>query len=218
MVFLQGMTLENHSGARAVLKAPWAYRMLQALVGKSRALRHLHESVWSIQPGFKLIDIGCGPRPMLDSIPFSIDYIGIDLDAAYIASAKAQHGNRGTFLIGTTKDYMDDPRMHGADLILCNGVLHHLPDLEVHELIDFVAKHLKPETGRFTAIEPCHLVFESRLSTWIMNQDRGRFVRSEEAWKQLFSENAGIVYRTRIMANMIRIPYFHVIIDCWKKQ
>ena len=71
---------------------------------------------------------------------------------------------------------------------------------------------MKPEGGRFLAMEPVHLMKETSLSKWVMNLDRGMQVRKESEWKKLMS-NSGLEYKTNIITGLIRIPYNYILIE-----
>ena len=47
--------------------------------------------------GETVLDIGCGPATMLPYLG-QVTYTGIDLNPAYIETAKTQFGDRGTFV------------------------------------------------------------------------------------------------------------------------
>ena len=98
------------------------------------------------------------------------------------------------------------------DLILCNGVLHHLNDRQVKSLFDFLHSNLKSEGGRFLAMEPVHLMKETSLSRWVMNLDRGMHIRKEPDWKKMMNDS-GLKYKTNIITGLIRIPYNYILIE-----
>lgn len=78
----------------------------------------------------------------------------------YIRSAIARHGDRGCFLVGTATDYVNQPdqRMANSDLVICNGLLHHLEDQEVLDVLRLAQEVLKPG-GRLICFEPTYLIY-----------------------------------------------------------
>jgi predicted SAM-dependent methyltransferase len=102
-----------------------------------------------------------------------------------------------------------------ADLVLCNGVLHHLDDQETLDVFK-LAKSILAPGGRFVSYEPVFLAHQDRISKWIMRRDRGQHVRREREWRAL----AGSVFQdfdTDIATNLIRIPYTYIIFECRKQ-
>ena len=101
-------------------------------------------------------------------------------------------------------------------MVLCNGLLHHLPDDEVIEVLE-LSKRIMKLNGRLVCLEAAYLAHQTRLSKWIVSTDRGRFVRSEQEWKDLLSR-AFNNYSTWILTGLIRIPYTHIVIECVNEE
>ena len=78
------------------------------------------------QNGERVLDVGCGPGYVIDSMP-EVDSVGTVVDESYVAFAKKKCGRIGEF------DLMEIPaktiaELGAFDLILLNGVFHHLDD------------------------------------------------------------------------------------------
>ena len=208
--------MENYSGFRKFLKISHFYALLMDVFGAKSAALWLSENFYNVQLGSKITDIGCGPGSLLRNyknlFPENINYHGIDPNEDYIKSAKKEFGDIANFYHGTTETFINDSRFQKSDLILCNGVLHHLNDRQVKSLFNFIHCNLKSEGGRFLAMEPVHLMKETSLSRWVMNQDRGMHIRKEPEWKKLMN-NSGLEYKTNIITGLIRIPYNYILID-----
>lgn len=204
------------SGVRRVLSLPWIYEQFQNLTGAIQARRWMAENYWRLKSGDKVIDIGCGPGVILDCIPNDVTYLGFDVSEDYIKSAQERYGSRATFMLTTAGELLKKPdaRFDNADLVICNGLLHHLSDDEALDVLRFAHKVLKPG-GRVICEEPCFLVKQRWLSRMIMNMDRGNHVRQERAWKALVSQ-VFKSYTTDISTGQAYIPYIHIIIECRK--
>jgi ubiquinone/menaquinone biosynthesis C-methylase UbiE len=163
------------------------------------------------RPGDKIIDIGCGPAQILPWLP-EVEYLGFDVNSSYIASAKRAHSNKGTFVVGDTNSLWDDPRFRDADIVIGIGILHHLDDYEAAHCIHF-ADHALKDRGRFVCIDACWVLNQGFLSRYIMSQDRGQNVRTEQAYRQLAAKvfkNVDACVDTKPM----RIPYVTVVLEC----
>ncbi len=204
--------MERNHRPWSVFSISWVYNLFQYLAGGTHGRSWIAENCWRVRPGEKVIDVGCGPASILSYLPTDIEYLGFDLNTDYIATANQKHGDRGLFAVGTAADFVADERFRDADVVLCNGLLHHLEDDEARELLSFAHEILRPNC-RFIAIEPCFLRHQSWLSRWIVSQDRGGNVREEVEWKRLVG---GIFddFRTDVLTHLIRIPYIHIVIEC----
>lgn len=207
--------MQKTSGLLGVLSGSRAYRSFQHLLGGAYVRKWLVKRYLSHPSIRKIVDIGCGPSDIIGDISSHIEYVGIDISEEYIAEAKARHGDRGTFLLGSPKDFLQNPdeRLNDADVVLCVGLLHHLEDSEVLELFELAKRVLTP-TGALVCYEATYLVHQDRISKWIMRKDRGKNIRREDEWKTLV-ERSFSDYRTEIATGLIAFPYIIIIITCY---
>src|ERR1043166_2108610 len=117
--------MQRNSGLQRWLKIPFLYNVFQEAIGGNALRRKFIENYVRPKPGDKVIDIGCGPAQILPWLP-DVDYLGFDVNPAYIASAKRTHAGRGTFVVGDTASLWDDLRFRNADVVIGLGILHHL--------------------------------------------------------------------------------------------
>lgn len=204
----------ENNGLRRMLSVPWIYEQFQNLVGAGEARRWIASNYWRLKGGEKVVDIGCGPGVIFDFLPPGVTYLGFDLSESYIERAQQQYGSRATFMVSTATELLKhpDPRFDGADLALCNGLLHHLTDDESLDVLRFAHSILKPG-GRLVCIEPCYLVRQRFLSKFIMGMDRGNHLRQERAWKALVGQ-VFKSFNTDIATAVVHVPYVHIIIEC----
>jgi SAM-dependent methyltransferase len=209
--------MQRTDGTRRILSSALGYSLFQELIGAAGLRRWLASNVWKISPGSKVVDFGCGPGDVLPFLPSDVEYVGFDPSAPYISQAERRFGARPrvTFLRGVAGDFADDPRFRDADVVLCNGVLHHLDDHEVSAVLAFARRSLKVG-GAFRCVEPCYLIHQGRVSRWLMGLDRGAEIRFEEEWKALLG---GVFdrYSTRITTNLIRLPYVHILMEAFNR-
>ena len=206
---------EDSSGLKFLLANPQVYNFFQdRLLGGWQARQWLAGNVWKLQGGESVVDIGCGAGAVLDHLPRGSDYIGIDVSESYIAAARKKYAGTATFFLGTPLDFLrqDESHVNNTDLVLCNGLLHHLSDAEATEVLEISKRLLKPG-GRLVCLEATYLARQSRLSKWVVSTDRGQFVRSEQEWKELVSRTFERC-STLILTGLLRIPYTHIVIEC----
>jgi SAM-dependent methyltransferase len=163
-----------------ILRQPLAYRLWMAPWAARKLAPVLrHNDVRSIK---RVLDVGCGPGTNAPAFA-DADYVGVDLNAQYIADARKRFGRN--FLAADVRGN-DFPVGSGFDCILVNSLLHHL-DLEAtRTLLGRLAELLTPD-GHVHILE---LVMPERLSVAkaLAHADRGDYPRSLAAWKDIFAE------------------------------
>ncbi|GBE17357.1 hypothetical protein BMS3Abin15_01199 [bacterium BMS3Abin15] len=208
--------MQNNNGLKEALKTPWIYDLFQSFVGEKRARKWIARNIWKCNSGENIVDIGCGTGLILNYLPDDIQYTGFDKNENYIQFARKKFGDRGRFLVGTPSDYLKsgESELNMADIVLCNGLLHHLKDKEVLEVFK-LSNRIMAHSGRLVCIEPSFLAKQSTISKWLLSQDRGGFVRSEKEWKEITGKVFSS-FSTSIVTGLLRIPYIHIIIECNK--
>jgi SAM-dependent methyltransferase len=205
--------MQSNSELLRWLKVPFLYNLFQDAIGGNALRRKVIRSHVRAKPGDRVIDVGCGPAQVLSWLPH-VQYLGLDINADYIASAIRRHGNKGTFVVGDTKSLQDDLRFKDADIVIAFGVLHHLDDQDAAHCIRFAYDALKKQ-GRFIALDACWIPNQGVLSRYIMSNDRGRNIRTEQQYRQLAAKvftNVG----TWVDTTPMRIPYVTVVLECEK--
>jgi SAM-dependent methyltransferase len=201
------------SGLLRWLKVPFLYNVFQGAVGGNALRRRIIQNHVRAKAGDKVIDIGCGSAQALQCLP-NVEYLGLDIDADYIAFAKRTHGSKGTFVVGDTRSLWGDPRFKDADIVIAIAVLHHLDDEDAAHCIRFAYDTLKPG-GRFISHDPCWIPNQGVLSKYIMSHDRGRNIRTDQQYRQLAAQ----VFRNVdawVDTKPMRIPYVTVVLECEK--
>ena len=210
---------QDDSGLKSLLTISSVYDFFQnTLLGGDKSRKWLAANIWKPKSGEAIVDIGCGSGIVLEYLPPDIEYLGIDVSENYIRSARRKFSGRGTFFLGTARDLVNHDNSHlgSADLVLCNGLLHHLSDGAALEVLE-LSKRIMKSDGRLVCLEGTFLARQTRLSRWIVSADRGRHVRSEQEWKNLIGR-AFESYSTRILTGLLRIPYTHIVIECWNEE
>jgi SAM-dependent methyltransferase len=208
--------MEATGGLRALLETPLVYRAAMWLLRNEAMTQWFVSDVLALQPGQKIIDLGCGTGDNLPERFPSVEYIGLDIRGAYIEAAQKRHPERGTFIAGNADEWARDPRTKNADVVLAYGVLHHVDDAEALRLLSFAKSALKP-SGRFVWYEPCLLAWQGRWSRWTMGLDRGQGIHTERAWRGLIAQ----VFpnpETEIVTGVNRLGYVGIIGQCQIKR
>lgn len=199
---------ERRDGLRRFLEHPLVYEGFQRAVGKNRLRRRFVDEFVRPQPGERLLDFGCGPGDLVPFMP-RVDFVGFDISATYIASARSRFGERARFY--NDLDELRN-RERAFDVAVCIGVLHHIDDDTCLDSLR-VIRDLLSDGGRFIVTEP-HLHEDQHwIARELIRRDRGRFVRPESAYRQLLSTAFSSV-KVRRDESLMRVPYSLSIFTC----
>lgn len=198
------------SALRTILFLPAAYNLLQNLLGGKKGRCHILNEYICAKDGDHILDIGCGTAEILAGLP-DVRYFGFDSSQKYIEAATAKFGEKGNFRCEdvNSANLMGLPKF---DIVLALGVLHHLDDGGAAKLLGLAKSALK-NNGRVITVDPCLVAGQSKIARFIINRDRGKFVRNLEGYLDLVRPVFAQVDHV-IRHDLIRIPYTHLILEC----
>ena len=101
--------------------------------------------------------------------------------------AQSRYGSRGEFFCGDASSARVRELAQDADAFLSLGVLHHLTDQQIDEILGLARACLRP-SGRFIFYEPCFSANDDCVGRMFMRLDRGRNIKTDQAWRALLSE------------------------------
>jgi len=195
----------------AIFSSSIAYDLFQWAVGAHRFRRLVAKQYICSQVGEHILDVGCGTAEILQFLP-GVNYTGIDPNQRYIQSARSRYAGRHvTFRCASVSD------LHSGQLLrfqkaLALSMLHHLDDAEAQHLCRLLVELMQPG-GQFIAIDPCLTESQSRIARFIINSDRGSYVRSSEEYRALVQPFFSHV-QSEIRQDLLHIPYTHHIMIC----
>src|SRR6266446_6274626 len=108
--------MQRASGLQRWLSFPLLYNLFQDIIGGNALRRRFIRDHVRAKDGDRVIDIGCGPAQILPWLP-KVDYLGFDVNPAYIASARRKYRDKGTFVVGDTRILWNDSRFADADIV-----------------------------------------------------------------------------------------------------
>jgi SAM-dependent methyltransferase len=178
---------------KQLLDLSWVYRAWQApfVAQKLVPLRRRHPGL----PFRRVLDVGCGPGINAPAFAHT-DYLGVDLDAGYIADARKRFGDH--FMVGDAAD-LKLSADRKFDCIFVNSLLHHLTDEQVARLLTSVRALLAPG-GTLFVVDL--YVPAAGLPRRLALADRGQFPRALPHLRSLithaFCLDAEELFRLRI--------------------
>jgi SAM-dependent methyltransferase len=196
------------TGLRGILNHSWAYDLFQNIAGAKKFRKIYISNFVCITGAERILDIGCGTAEILAFLPETVTYVGFDASSHYIEAAKTRFGNKGQFFHQYVNE-MTIEELGTFDIVMANGLIHHLNDEEVGNLCRLAVKALKPG-GRLITHDPCISDQQSRLARYIISRDRGQNVRSGEEYAALLQPFFKEV-ELNVRHDMAHIPYTHAI-------
>jgi SAM-dependent methyltransferase len=190
------------NGIRAILGNPNIYNLSQKIMGSDKGWISFVQDHIKPSPGMRILDIGCGTAAILHHLG-DVDYYGYDINPDYIAHAKNIFGERGKFFCQefTSKDLA---HIGSFDVVTLCGVLHHLDDGIAINLIELLSNCLKKE-GKVVTSDGCYVHGQSYFAKTLLDFDRGKNVRSENGYLELFKKSFQTVESTIVHKKWI--PY-----------
>jgi len=164
-----------------VMTWPVVYRLWEApFIEKKFAPVAAHNDLKSAG---RVLDLGCGPG--INTHHFtSADYLGVDINAKYIASAERRHSAR--FIAADGAEFVQNTRTP-FDFVLVNSFLHHIDLVRTRQILSGVSRLVT--AGGHVHILELVLPEKASLSRFLARADRGKFPRPLAEWESLFKEN-----------------------------
>lgn len=193
---------------KKLLQRPAIYQLYQELGGFFAARVLAIRDYLAIKPGMRVIDIGCGPGHIVKHLPPGIDYLGLDIDQPSIDYAKAHFGDRASF---QARFFDADAvgELGPADIVMMNGVMHHIGDDDLAATLGNVKAALD-ERGVLFTLDGCYVPGQSRIDKWLLHNDRGVHVRDAAGYRRVLEREFGRV-DLHIRNDYSRLPYTFAI-------
>ena len=182
---------------------------MQSTVGATNARRYFVEHFASLPEAAGVLDIGCGPGTLIPFLPRHVArYVGFDPNPQYIEVAKRRFGSDSHSFFeadcSTAGDWLAE-RGGRFNVILAAGVLHHLDDREVTELLDLAITYCEPD-GFFASFDNAILPHENPIAAALIRVDRGEHVRPPFEYEMLLRAKFSSI-KSELHRNLMRVPY-----------
>jgi SAM-dependent methyltransferase len=158
-------------------------------------------------PGCSVLDVGCGPAAILDLLQ-DVKYIGLDHNPNYIATATKKYGSKGTFICAGV-DQLNDYGLKTFDRIIILGVMHHLDDAQLTQLMMSLRDRLN-HGGMLITFDGAYEDRQNLIAKLLAKNDRGKFVRTKEQYIN-FIEMSFKVRQADLRHDLLRVPYTHLL-------
>ena len=135
----------------------------------------------------KILDIGCGPAQILEHIP-QCDYYGYDIDYRSIQYAKKKYHQKNYHFYCKKFNKSELKKLPKFDFIIFFGILHHLSNKEVHEILKLCKKIMKKNSKLLTE-DPILLENQNIVAKFLIKKDRGLNVRKKREYLGLLKKH-----------------------------
>ena len=108
-----------------------------------------------------------------------INYYGFDTNPNYINYAKNKYFDHKPNLYCKKFTIKDCNLIPKVDYVLLFGIIHHLKDKQINQLLSLCKKSLK-KNGKLLVIEPVYLENQNPIFRLLIKLDRGSNVKSKK--------------------------------------
>lgn len=199
---------QKNKGIYSLLSNTFFYSLVQRVMSGTSFRKKIVKK-YITKHNVKVLDIGCGPAEILDTLP-KIKYYGFDINPIYINSAKKKYENKGKFFCKkfTNKNIKYLPKF---DHVLLLGVLHHLSNKEINTLMLNIKKVLKRK-GNIITLDNIFIHKQNFIAKFLIQMDKGENVRSRKGYlnilKNHFKKINSKIYHQKF------IPYTWFVANC----
>ncbi len=181
-------------------------KLMGFLAGANTYLTLVNEYIQPT-PGCSVLDVGCGPAAILEFLQ-DVKYIGLDHNPNYIATATKKYGSKGTFICSGV-DQLNDYGLKTFDRIIILGVMHHLDDTQLAQLMMSLKDRLN-SGGTLITFDGAYEDRQNLVAKLLAKNDRGKFVRTKEQYIK-FIEMSFKVQQADVRHDLLRVPYTHLL-------
>ncbi|MGA2782992.1 MAG: class I SAM-dependent methyltransferase [Smithella sp.] len=129
----------------------------------------------------RMLDIGCGPGLLVNTaLKKGFSYLGMDTDQASIDYCREKYRDHGHASFTTSTIHSHEVIVNTGDIVILNGVMHHLDDKAAKELLGHLLH------ADFVIILDHYI--DKTLKRWpkfLQKRDRGQYVRDYSFFKKI---------------------------------
>jgi len=181
----------------------YIYRFFQSLILKRSFYDDVLEIINYANKFNQVVEIGCADSLILKKLKLSFFYHGYEIEKNYILKSKKLYKNEKKYSFFNKGIDQIDFRNYNPKktIIIIVGVFHHVDSNKIKKFME--------KTKDFTvyAIDAVRIKDQNFLTKFLLNNDKGKFVRHIDDYKKLLKD-----YDFLIARNMyLRFPYDHLV-------
>jgi len=166
-----------------ILKFPILYEISQKIFLADNFRKKILKKIVK-DKNLNILDIGCGPGNMIKYLNFN-KYYGFDTDERYIEYAKKKFKNCNFFCEIFSESSIK--KIDKIDTVILFGILHHINNNEVYELLKNIKLALKNKY-KIIILDPVFEDGQNLIAKFLIKNDRGKFIRTSKEYIELFKK------------------------------
>ena len=202
--------MSEKSGIHYILKNPIIYSVVQWIFSHKKTTYEWDQLFLNIE-NKTILDIGCGLGDQSKKFK-NCQYIGVDISKVYIDHAKKNFSNYGEFYLLSADNIQNLPNK-SFDFVILKGVIHHLNDKQMMNLILFFQERLSTN-GKIISLDPVFTEKQNKLSKYFVSKDRGENIRLSHDYEAFFNKNFQ-VKRSEVIKQFFP-PYQRLLMEIYK--
>ena len=169
-----------------LINNPLIYKIIQSVMsGTSFRNSIIKKNI--TKSNLKILDIGCGPAQIIEHLP-QCDYYGYDIDQRSIQYAKKKYYQKNFHFYCKKFNKTELKKLPKFDFIIFFGILHHLSNKEVYEILKLCKKIMKKNSKLLTE-DPILLENQNVIAKFLIKKDRGLNVRDKQEYINLLKKH-----------------------------
>lgn len=201
---------QNITGLYKILSYPFFYSLWQKIMSGELVRANLIKDI--VCKNDKILDIGCGPAKILESLP-QVKYYGYDINRNHINYAKKKYVSKNVFFFCKKFTSKEINKLPKFDLIILFGIMHHLENQEINNIF-FVLKKVLKKKGKLVTCDPVYIKNQNLIANFLIRNDAGDNVRNKKDYLKLINTHfKKVKYRIKIQKF---IPYTWFYTFCGK--
>ena len=194
-----------------LINNPLIYKIIQGVMsGTSFRNSIIKKNI--TKSNLKILDIGCGPAQIIEHLP-QCDYYGYDIDQRSIQYAKKKYYQKNFHFYCKKFNKTELKRLPKFDFIIFFGILHHLSNKEVYEILKLCKKIMKKNSKLLTE-DPIFLENQNPIAKFLIKKDRGLNVRIKREYLALLKNHFKKIKNK--VTHQYFIPYTWITTICSK--
>ena len=176
---------QNISGIYKILTYPLIYSLWQKIMSGESTRAALVKNI--INKNDTVLDIGCGTAKILESLPL-VNYYGYDINKNHISYAKKKYGLKKNNFYCKKFNTKESKKLPKFDLVLLFGIMHHLENHELNDILLTLKKNLK-KNGKLITCDPVFTKKQNFIANFLIKNDAGNNVRNKNDYLKLLGKN-----------------------------